>query len=90
MNNTTIVNEISPLRFYCFVCSYVMQVLSNHASVEVDTSVQGLIESRVFSIHGCVHAWTRSVLNQIWDQDPARLAVKFVGSHVPGEETVRP
>jgi len=66
-----------------------MRVLSNHGLVEVDTSAQDLIESRGYSIHGCVHAWTVSVLNQTWDYNLARLAVKFVGSHVPGEETVR-
>ena len=67
-----------------------MRVLSNHGLVEVDTSVQDLIESRGYSIHGCVHAWTVSVLNQTWDRDLARLAVKSVGSHVPGEGIIRP
>jgi tetratricopeptide (TPR) repeat protein len=67
-----------------------MRVLSNHRLVEVDTSTQDLIESRGYSIHRCVHAWTVSVLNQNWDHDLARLAVNYVGLHVPGEETVRP
>ena len=66
-----------------------MRVLSNHGLVEVETSAYDLIESRGYSIHSCVHAWTVSVLNQTWDRDLARLAVKFVGSHVPGEGPVR-
>ncbi len=68
----------------------VMRILSNHGLVEVDMSAQDLIESRGYSIHGCVHAWTVSVLNQTWDRDLARLAVRLVGSHVPGEKTVQP
>jgi len=53
-------------------------------------SSQELIESRGYSIHGCVHSWTVHVLNQAWDYDLAKLAVKFVGSHIPGELTIRP
>jgi tetratricopeptide (TPR) repeat protein len=67
-----------------------MQVLSNHGLVEVATSSKEWIESKGYSIHGCVHSWTINVLNQEWDSDLARLAVKFVGAHVPGEEDVRP
>jgi hypothetical protein len=67
-----------------------MRVLSNHGLVEIEISEQDLIESRGYSIHGCVHAWTVSVLNQTWDRDLARLAVKFVGSHVPNEKSVQP
>ena len=62
-----------------------VRVLSDHGLVEVDMSLQELIESRGYSIHGCVHAWTISVLNQEWDYDLAKLVLKFVGSHVPGE-----
>ncbi|KAN0067867.1 P-loop containing nucleoside triphosphate hydrolase protein [Elaphomyces granulatus] len=39
------------------------------------------------SIHGCVHSWTAYVLNQEWDYDLAKLALKFVGSHVPRDES---
>src|SRR5436305_13708416 len=41
-------------------------------------------------MHGCVHLWTIHVLNQAWDYNLARLAVKFVGSHVLGEQTAQP
>ncbi|KAH7303005.1 hypothetical protein BKA65DRAFT_240068 [Rhexocercosporidium sp. MPI-PUGE-AT-0058] len=67
-----------------------VRVLSNHGLVEVGMSSPELIESRGYSIHGCVHSWTVYVLNQSWDYDLARLAVKFVGSHVPGEQTIQP
>ena len=60
-----------------------VRVLSDHGLVEVDMSSQELIESRGYSIHGCVHSWTVYVLNQEWDYDLAKLALKFVGSHVP-------
>ncbi|KAH6665614.1 kinesin light chain [Halenospora varia] len=67
-----------------------VRVLSNHGFVEVDMSSQELIESQGYSMHGCVHLWTVHVLNQSWDYDLAKLAVKFVGSHIQGEKTVRP
>ncbi|KAL5331173.1 hypothetical protein ACEPPN_000702 [Leptodophora sp. 'Broadleaf-Isolate-01'] len=67
-----------------------VRVLSNHGLVEVAMSSQEWIESKGYSIHGCVHAWTIHALNQEWDSDLGRLAVKFVGAHVPGEEDVRP
>src|SRR5438045_2966481 len=36
----------------------VMRVLCNHGLAEVDTSSQERIESRGYSMHGCVHSWT--------------------------------
>ena len=41
------------------------------------------------SIHGCVHSWTIHVLNQEWNCDLAKLALKFVGLHVPAEESAK-
>jgi tetratricopeptide (TPR) repeat protein len=58
-------------------------VLSDHGLVEIETASQELVESRGYSIHSCVHSWTIDVLNQEWDYDMARLALKCVGSHVP-------
>jgi len=66
-----------------------VRVLSDHGLVEVDMSSQELIESRGYSIHGCVHSWTVNVLNQEWDSNLARLALKFVGSHVPEKESAK-
>ena len=67
-----------------------VRVLSDHGLVEVDKSSQELIESRGYSIHGCVHSWTVHVLNQEWDHDLARAAVKFVGIHLTEHETSQP
>ncbi|KAN0067101.1 HET domain containing protein [Elaphomyces granulatus] len=64
-----------------------VRVLSDHGLVEVDMSSQELIESRGYSIHSCVHSWTVYVLNQEWDYDLAKLALIFVGSHVPEKES---
>jgi len=66
-----------------------MRVLSNHGLVEADMSSQDWTESRGYSIHGCVHSWTVSVLNQEWDYDLARSAVSFVASHVSNDWNIR-
>jgi tetratricopeptide (TPR) repeat protein len=68
----------------------VVRVLSDHGLVEVDMSLQELIESRGYSVHRCVHSWTIHVLNQEWDYDLARIAMKFVGSHAPRKEAIHP
>jgi len=67
-----------------------VRVLSNHGLVEVATSSQESTESKGYSIHGCVHSWTIHALNQKWDYDLARLAVKFVAAHVPGDKDIQP
>src|SRR5882762_2713739 len=66
-----------------------VRVLSDHGLVEVDMSSQERIESKGYSIHGCVHSWTVYVLNQKWDYDLMKLALKFVGSHVLTEESAK-
>ena len=65
-------------------------MLCDHGLVGVDTPLQELIELRGYSIHGCVHLWTIHVLNREWDYDLARVAVEFVGSHVPEQEAIQP
>ncbi|KAH8592605.1 hypothetical protein B0O99DRAFT_674331 [Bisporella sp. PMI_857] len=67
-----------------------VRVLSNYGLVEVNTSSQELVESQGYSMHGCIHSWAVHVLNQDWDYGLARLAVKFVASHVPEQQAVRP
>jgi tetratricopeptide (TPR) repeat protein len=67
-----------------------MRVLTNHGLVEVDKSSQELLESRGYSIHGCVHSWTVHVLNQEWNYDLARIALNSVVLHIPGEQDNRP
>ena len=66
-----------------------VRVLNDHGLVEVNMSSQELIESRGYSIHSCVHSWVVNVLNQEWDSDLAKLTLKFVGSHVPREESAK-
>jgi tetratricopeptide (TPR) repeat protein len=67
-----------------------LRVLCDHGLVEVDMTSRELPESRGYSMHRCVHLWTIHVLNQAWDHDLASLAVGFVASHVPEEESVQP
>jgi hypothetical protein len=67
-----------------------VRVLGDYGLVEADRSSQELIESIGYSIHGCVHSWTIHVLNQEWDSNLARVALKFIGLHVPGEQDIRP
>jgi len=67
-----------------------VRVLSNHGLVEVARSSQESIESKGYSIHGCVHSWTIHALNQEWDYHLASLAVKLVGAHVPGKKDIQP
>ena len=67
-----------------------VRVLSDHGLVEVATSSEEWIESKGYSIHGCVHSWIIHALNQEWNSNLARLAVKFVGAHVPREEDTQP
>lgn len=64
-------------------------VVCNHGLVEESASSQGLIESRGYSMHGCVHAWTTHVLNQEWDYDMAKLALKLIALHVPWNDSDR-
>jgi tetratricopeptide (TPR) repeat protein len=60
-----------------------IRVLCDHGLVEVDTHSQDVIESRGYSMHACVHSWTIYVLNKQWNEDLAKLALGFVGSHIP-------
>lgn len=66
-----------------------MRVLSNYGLVEVNMSPQELTELRGYSIYGCIHSWTVYILNQEWNYNLARLAVKFVGLHTPEEYAIR-
>jgi hypothetical protein len=64
-----------------------VRVLTDHGLVEIDTASQREVESRGYSMHSCVHSWTKHVLNQKWDPDLAKLSLKFVASHVLKKET---
>ena len=67
-----------------------MRVLSDHGLVEVDKSSLELLESRGYSIHGCIHSWSIHVLNQEWDFSLAGVALKSVALHVPDEQANQP
>ncbi|KAK2600175.1 hypothetical protein QQS21_005120 [Conoideocrella luteorostrata] len=56
--------------------------LHDYGLVEPHTSVD-LIESRGYSIHGCLHSWTIHVLNQERNSYLSKLAVKCIASRVP-------
>lgn len=60
------------------------RVICQHGLIEVDTSgEEGDLESRGYSMHPCVHAWTMHVLNQERDGRLVRLASEAVARHVP-------
>jgi tetratricopeptide (TPR) repeat protein len=60
-----------------------VRVLCEHALVEVDTTLrEWSAESRVYSMHSCVHSWTKNVVNKEWDNELANLAIRCVSSHV--------
>ncbi|KAK2608781.1 hypothetical protein QQS21_002638 [Conoideocrella luteorostrata] len=50
------------------------------------TSSSDLIESRGYSIHSCLHAWTLHILNQKSDGYLQKLAIKCVASRVPSQD----
>ncbi|KAI0554134.1 kinesin light chain [Xylaria curta] len=60
-----------------------MGMLQDYGFVEPHISSSDLIESRGYSIHACVHAWSVYVLNSDWDTNLARLSVKCVAERVP-------
>ena len=64
-----------------------MRVLCNHGLAEADTTSEDRTESIGYKIHSCVHSWTIHVLNQQWDYGMAGLALRCVGSHVPGTKS---
>lgn len=59
-----------------------MRVLCDYGLAEPDMSITESTESRGYSIHGCVHAWTRHVLNETKSSNLAQLAMTRIGSKV--------
>lgn len=67
----------------------VIRVLCDHALVEADAAIGGgSHESRGYSMHSCVHAWTIHMVNETWDDALAGLALMCVGFHVPDIDEV--
>ncbi|PLB45240.1 TPR-like protein [Aspergillus steynii IBT 23096] len=61
-----------------------LRLLCSHGLVEADQSVVSQqVESRGYSVHGCVHSWMIHVLNEEFDSDMAYTALKCVAAHVP-------
>ena len=60
-----------------------IRTLSTYGLVEVDSSIDEVIESRGYSVHSCVHSWMTHVLNREWSIDLAKFAVSCIASHVP-------
>jgi tetratricopeptide (TPR) repeat protein len=66
-----------------------VRVLGEHGLLDLNSSPLERIEARGYSIHGCVHSWTIHVLNEKWDYDLAKLALKLVGLHTRKEEETK-
>ena len=67
-----------------------VRVLCDHALVEADAaSKDDSIESQGYSMHSCVHAWTKHVVSESWDDEMARLALRCVGLHVPSTNALQ-
>ncbi|KAJ5519835.1 Disease resistance protein [Penicillium fimorum] len=64
-----------------------LRLLCSHGLVEADpTTTLQRVESRGYSVHGCVHSWMIHVLNQGLDKSLAWMAVKCIATHVPMED----
>ncbi|KAK2612718.1 hypothetical protein QQS21_001335 [Conoideocrella luteorostrata] len=66
-----------------------MGTLHDYGFVETYTGSLNLIESRGYSIHGCLHAWTIHILNQERDAYLGKLAAKCVASRVPARNNAQ-
>ncbi|KAI1264716.1 kinesin light chain [Xylariaceae sp. FL1019] len=60
-----------------------VRTLIDYGLVEVDSSTNESSESRGYSIHACVHAWTIHVLNKERDIQLKEFAIICVASHIP-------
>ncbi|KAJ5955828.1 Disease resistance protein [Penicillium viridicatum] len=64
-----------------------LRLLCSHGLVEADpATILQRVESRGYSVHGCVHSWMIHVLNQGLDKSMAWRAVECVAAHVPRDE----
>ncbi|KAJ3575070.1 hypothetical protein NPX13_g4158 [Xylaria arbuscula] len=62
-----------------------IRTLSTYGLIEVDFSINEVIESRGYSVHSCVHSWMTHVLNREWSIDLAKFTVSCIASHVPDQ-----
>jgi tetratricopeptide (TPR) repeat protein len=64
-----------------------IRVLCDHALVEANTVLEDVsVESRGYSMHSCVHSWTKHVVNDGWNSTMARIALSCIGLHVPYDD----
>ncbi|KUM57952.1 hypothetical protein ACN42_g9214 [Penicillium freii] len=64
-----------------------LRLLCSHGLVEAGpTTTLQRVESRGYSVHGCVHSWMIHVLNQGLDKSMAWIAVECVAAHVPRDK----
>lgn len=66
--------------------NHAMGTLHDYGFVEPHISTLDQIESRGYSIHSCVHAWTSHALNQDGDANLQKLAIDCIASRVPSED----
>ena len=60
-----------------------------HKNLETITVTLNQEDTSMAFTARCVHLWMVNVLNQEWDSDLAKLALKFVGSHILGRESAK-
>ncbi|KAH8194994.1 hypothetical protein TruAng_010833 [Truncatella angustata] len=63
-----------------------MGTLHDYGFVELHIITPDLVESRGYSIHSCVHAWTIHIVNKDRDVRLAKLAVECVAARVPSQD----
>ncbi|OWT42553.1 tetratricopeptide repeat domain protein [Pochonia chlamydosporia 170] len=63
-----------------------MGTLHGYGFVEPHMFSPDMIESRGYSIHGCLHSWAIHILNQEGDSYLGKLAVKCIASRVPSKD----
>ena len=59
-----------------------LRLLCSHGLVEADLAATH-VESRGYSVHGCVHSWMIYMLNQVVDREMAWTAIECVVASVP-------
>ncbi|KAI1857580.1 uncharacterized protein JN550_013149 [Neoarthrinium moseri] len=62
-----------------------MGILHDYGFVEPHDFSPDLIESRGYSIHGCLHSWIIYTLNRPWDGYLNKLAIECIASKVPSQ-----
>ena len=67
-----------------------MRLLCDFGLAESDSSLTSKSKPGGYSVHACVHSWTRHVLNKHWDNALAEFAVSAVSGHIPSQDTKEP